>query len=240
MKANILLAFALITALSTLSCSDKTTQEKQATAVIPASSVSGKEFAAKLDELGYFKYVNPKDVQALKDTITKDFDPGASPVTIWDNETGIPKDYRLYMCDGETLFEAGGFTSMLTELQPAFDKIGLKMTVTNHTEEWDTKTNSLNHSITINGNNYTIFKNFKETGWGEAAQTFADIINTELTLQKKEDRVYLIHGGNEGSIIFLNEKQFKYMYSVFTDKEWKPLSVKEWCKVMDVKPLKIN
>lgn len=240
MKTSILLILISITLWSTPACSDKSTPKKASAPVPSITFVDGNDFVKKLDELGYFKYADTKDIKVLKETIAKDFDLGASPVTIWDDETGTPKDYRLYMCDSETLFEAGGFTLMLKEMQPTFDKINFKIAITNHVEEWDTKNNWLNHSITINGHNYTIFKNFREKGWGEAVQTFADIVNTELALQNKEDRIYLINGGNEGHLIFLNEKQFQYMDSIYTDKEWKPLSIKEWCRIMNVEPQKIN
>lgn len=199
----------------------------------------GKDFANHLEKLEYFKYADPKDIKALKQTMIEAYNPAGELVTNWD-ETGTPKDFRLYMCDGEDLFELDGFIKMLDKLQPTFNKIGLKIIVTNHTEEWDETNNWLNHSVTLNGNNYTIFKHFKDAGWGEAAQTFADILNAELTLQGKEDRIYLINGGNDGSLIFLEEKQFRYINTIYRNEQWKPLPVKEWCKVMKVKPQKIN
>lgn len=199
----------------------------------------GRDFVDHLEKLGYFKYADATDIKPLKETMIEAYDPTSLLETIWDDESGIPKDFRLYQCDGENLFEAGGFTSLLKELQPTFDKIGFSIAVTNHIEEWDEKNNWLNHSVTVNGNNYTIFKNFTEIGWGEAAQTFADIINAELTLQNKEERIYLINGANEGMLILLDEKQFNYIDTTYRNKEWKPLSVKEWCRVMKVKPQKI-
>lgn len=199
----------------------------------------GKDFVNELEKMDYFKYADAKDIRALKERMTEAYDPTSSLETIWDDETGTPKDFRIYQCDGEDLFEAGGFMSLLKELQPTFSKIGFTISITDHIEEWDATNNWLNHSIIINGHNYTIFKNFTRTGWGEAAQTFADIINTELALQNKEDRIYLMNGANEGMLVFLNEKQFKYIDTIYRDKEWKPLAVKEWCMVMKVKPQKV-
>ncbi len=50
-----------------------------------------------------------------------------------------------------------------------FNKIGLKLEITNHIEEVDMLTKGLNHELTVNGKRYIIFKNFKDYGWGEAA-----------------------------------------------------------------------
>lgn len=230
--------FALLLFLGTIAFNEKSIAQKNSTAhTIP--SVNGKEFVTNLEKFGYFKYANPKDLDSLKANMINLYDPTNELVTIWDDETGTPKEYRLYTCDSEALFEAGGFMQMLSNLQPTFNKIGLKINVSNHVEEWDTKNNWLNHSVTINRTHYTIFKKFTGTGWGEAVQTFADILNNELRLQNKEDRIYLIHGGNDGRIIFLSNAQFEYIDSIYTNNEWKPLLVADWCREMSVKPQKI-
>ena len=43
---------------------------------------------------------------------------------------------------------------------------------------------------------------------------------------------FLINGGNDGSLIILNEGLYSYFYNTFTDQQWKPLEVKEWAKNM--------
>ncbi|QEE48227.1 hypothetical protein FUA48_01135 [Flavobacterium alkalisoli] len=200
----------------------------------------GKKFVEKLDELGYFKYADKKDKDSLKQELITSFNPNNELVTLWDEESGAPLDYRYYFCDGETLFEQGGFTEILSELQPTFQKIGLEITVTEHQEEWDTENEWLNHSITINNQKYTIFKNFKDYGWGEATQRLVDIINDQLSKQQKEDRLYPVSGGNDGRLIFLSYKQYKYIYSIYKNPEWKPLEIKEWCDIMGVKYMSVK
>jgi len=222
-----------------MACNDKSTTNNTSVTTPAVPVIDGKEFVTNLEKLGYFKYANPKDLDSLKANMIDMYDPTNELVTIWDDKTLTPKDYRLYWCDSEALFEAGGFMQMLDQLQPTFHKIRLELTVARHIEEWDSKNNWLNHSVTINGTNYTIFKNFSGTGWGEAVQTFADILNNELRLQNKEERIYLIHGGNDGRIIFLSPTQFNYIDSIYSNKEWKPLKVNDWCREMDVRPQKI-
>ena len=193
---------------------------------------AARSFVKHLEELEYFKYAEKKDIDSLKNNMIKEYDPTNELVSLWEENSATPKDYRYYFCDNETLFEEGGLTEMLKDMQPTFDKIGLTFKVTDHYEVWDNKQKWLNHTITINKKKYTVFKNFSEMGWNEAAQRLAEILNEELEKQHKEDRVFLVSGGNDGRIIFLTEEQFLYIYSIYKNKQWKPLRVKEWCLEM--------
>ncbi len=206
----------------------------------PVSKVSAKEFVAELEKLGYYKYADKKNIDSLKNDLIENYDPTNELVSIWDDDTGVPLDYRYYWCDGETVYEQGGFTEMLEQVKPTFDKIGLTIKVNDHFEEWDDKNKWLNHRITINGTEYVIFKNFKETGWGEAVMRFAEIINTEAEKQSIDERIFLASGGNDGRLIFLTDELYDYIYSVYNNDEWKPLEVSEWTKAMGIKPMKLN
>ncbi|MFT7012098.1 MAG: hypothetical protein ACJA2M_003052 [Polaribacter sp.] len=203
-----------------------------------ASKVSAKEFVAELEKLGYYKYADKKNIDSLKNDLIENYDPTNELVSIWDDDTGLPLDYRYYWCDGETVYEQGGYTEMLEQVKPTFDKIGLKIKVTDHFEEWDNKKKWLNHRITINGTEYVIFKNFKETGWGEAVMRFAEIINAEAEKQSIDERIFLASGGNDGRLIFLTDELYNYIYSVYNNDQWKPLEVSEWAKAMGIKPMK--
>ena len=202
---------------------------------IPYNKEDAEKFVARLGELGYFKYAKPEDIESLKNTMVDGYDPMSELVSVWEEGMNKPKDYRYYFCDNETLYEDGGLTEMLEDLQPTFDKINLEMIVTDHTEVWDDANKWLNHSITINGTNYILFKNFPEAGWGEAVERLIQILNNELEKQNKEDRVYPVSGGNDGRIIFLSDEQFKYIDSVYKNPLWKPLRLTDWCNTMEVK-----
>ena len=202
--------------------------------------VSATEFVAELEKLGYYKYADKKNINSLKNDLIENYDPTNELVSIWDDDTGVPLDYRYYWCDGETVYEEGGFTELLEQVKPTFEKIGLKIDVTDHFEEWNSKNKWLNHRITINGNEYVIFKNFKDYGWGEAVMRFAQIINQEAENQGIKEKIYLASGGNDGRLIFLTKELYDYIYSVYTNEQWKPLEIKEWMKVMNVKPMKLN
>ncbi len=202
--------------------------------------ISAIEFVSELEKLEYYKYADEKNIDSLKNDLIENYDPTNELVSIWDDDTGVPLDYRYYWCDGETVYEEGGFTELLEQVKPTFDKIGLKINVTDHFEKWDDKNKWLNHRITINGTEYVIFKNFKDYGWGEAVMRFAQIINKEAEKQNIEEKIYLASGGNDGRLIFLTKRLYDYIYSVYTNEEWKPLEVTEWMKVMSIKPMKLN
>src|SRR5690349_3637867 len=102
----------------------------------------------KLAELGYFKYAEPGDIDSLKEDLVSSFSSRILS-TLYDVKTNIPKDFRYYTFDGEEVFEDGGFTSMINDMKGTFDKIGLKLEITNHIEKADT--HSLDHELTVNG-----------------------------------------------------------------------------------------
>lgn len=202
--------------------------------------ISGSEFVEKLDSLGFFKYAEEEHRVSLKTNLIENFDPENELVSIWDDETSTPLDYRYYFCDGETVFEQGGFTEMLDQMKPTFQKLGFKLTIENHFEEWDDKNQWLNHRITINRTEYVIFKNFKDYGWGEAVRRLAEILNMEFAKQEIKERIYLVSGGNDGRLIYLTDELYEYIYQVYTNPMWKPLEVKEWAKVMGVGSMRIE
>lgn len=206
----------------------------------PNQKVSATDFVLKIEELGYYKYADKKNIDSLKKDLIENYDPTNELVSIWDDDSGVPLDYRYYWCDGETVYEQGGFTELLEQVKPTFEKIGLTIRISDHFEEWDTKNDWLNHRITINGTEYVIFKNFKGFGWGEAVMRFAEVINQEAEKQSINERIYLASGGNDGRLIFLTKELYDYIYSVYQNKQWKPLEVSEWMKEMEVQPMKLN
>jgi hypothetical protein len=121
-----------------------------------------------------------------------------------------------------------------------FDKIGLKFEITNHIEDADDLTKGLHHELTVNDKRYIVFKDFQGYGWGEAAQKFAEMVNDQMQIQHKDERLYLINGGNDGAAVFLTDKQYDLLDKVLTNDQWKPLKVDKWCKVFEVEPMPNN
>ena len=190
----------------------------------------------RLEDLGYYKYADLKDLDTLRKDLISSLANYGVLSTVSNEKTFIPLDNRLFLFDGETLFEQDGFMDAIKSMQPLFDKMNFKVGITNHIEEADN--HWLNHRVTINDKPYIIFAHFEGYGWGEAAQRFAEIINDQLELQKKDERLYLINGANDGTSIYLTDDQYKLIDSVLTDEQWKPLPVEKWCKVFQVDPTK--
>lgn len=186
----------------------------------------------ELAKLGYYQYAADTDIAALKSDLTSSLTSGIIS-TIYHERTFLPLDLRLYMLDGETLFEQGGFTDYLREMKPLFEKMDFDLDISHHREEGDAY---IDHHITLNGKTYIIFDHFDGYGWGEAAQRFAEILNDQLALQHKAERIYLINGANDGAAIFLTNAQFKLLDQVLKDDRWKPLPVERWCQVFQVNP----
>lgn len=189
-----------------------------------------KEFVNQLSALGYYKYADANDIDSLKMDLVESISEYGVLSTLHDDETYTPKDYRYYHLNGETVFEKSGFANYLEDMKRLFDKIGLKLDVSNHFAESNAAT-GFNHELTVNGKRYVILHEFQENyGWGVAAKEFAELINDQLEIQNKDERLYLISGGNEGVAVFLTESQFQLIDKLFIDNEWKPLPIDRWSK----------
>lgn len=235
LSIGLILIVAIVGAISERDKKSKAEKlSNKQTIIVKHNHTDAVQFVNKLQNLGYFNYVDPIDLNTIRQGMIEDFDPRNEFCSAWDNNSGTTLDFRYYLCDNEDLFEEGGFTAMLETLQPTFAEIGLKLKINDHSEVINHNTNSLNHTITINEKLYIIFKDFKDVGWGEAAQRLADILNDQLQIQNKDEKVYLINGGNEGKIIFLTEAQFQFIDTIYTNIYLKPLKVKDWCRVMEV------
>lgn len=195
-------------------------------------------FVNKLNDLGYFKYTDYDQLDTLKEIFIYQYNPESElPVAI-DDYSNLPIDYRYYYCDSETIFEADGVRNLIEELRQVFRKMNFKCVVTNHIEEWDDEKEWLNHSLTINGTNYIIFKNYEGYDWDVAIYRIAEILNIELKKQNIDEQFYLINGGNEGKLALLSKAQYKFIYDTFKDKQWKPLEINEWAKEFNIKPIR--
>lgn len=196
--------------------------------------LTAEQVVDSLQKLGYFRYSKPENIDLLKKEIISGLDEHAFLSTLFEeNSPYNSKDYRHHPLDGEELFELGGFTGKLKEMEITFDKMKVKMVVNQHTEAWDDR-KGLYHRITINNKNYIIFNNFKGYGWGEAAQRFADIVNDQLELQGSDERIYLVSAGNDGNAVFLTQDQYKLLDGVLRGETDRPLTVERWCRVMRV------
>jgi hypothetical protein len=200
---------------------------------IPKTTKSAAQFIAWLEELNYFIYADPADLQQIKAELGEGLAQGDDfPIV----ESGRPRykilDPRLYTLDNETLFEQGGMLDSLAEMAPLFTKMNVRMEISDHIEEYDQA--GLNHRITLNGKPYVIFHQWQGYGWGESAQRFADIVNDQLAMQNSNERLYLILGAEDGRAVFLTPEQYGFVRPLIANLRECPLPTQEWCKVWGV------
>lgn len=191
----------------------------------------------RLEQMGYFKYADAGDIEALKREVGRGLNKEGDLSTIF--EKGEPfhsKDYRHYSLDGESLYETGGFVDALNELQPFLEKISFKMSVAGFVEQYDEVHGWINSRIAINGKEYIIFKDFNGDGWSAAPLRFAGIVNDQFAIHGIEDRVYLFGSGNEGRFVLLTEEQYRLLDPILKHPYERPLTTTEWCRVLQIKP----
>lgn len=135
------------------------------------------EVIKRLDELGYFKYVDSTKIAELKSEISQSFNAYNILSTVSDDETLLPFDYRLYVCDGEALFEVGGMEEYLAYARHAFEKRGLQLEWTDEISE--VNGTYWNHRITVNGKVYVAFEGKMDGNevWGIAQLNFYRMLN---------------------------------------------------------------
>ena len=181
----------------------------------------------RLEQLHYFRFALPSDIERLKADVADSLSRYGVLSTIESSLTGLPLDLRYYELDGETLFERGGFREKLDQMQPLFKQLGLRLEVTEYTEQ--RSGSGLDLSFRLNGKKYVAFHRYTgKCGWSTAASRFAEIVNDQLSLQQSHERLFLINSGNDGAAVFLSPDQFGLVDAVLKDQLWKPLRLKEW------------
>jgi heme/copper-type cytochrome/quinol oxidase subunit 2 len=190
------------------------------------ASITGQTFVDTLTSLGYFKYTDTKNLGTLKKEIERVFDKVKVLTTISEEKKPFQcYCYRLYSCDGETLFELGGVEDYLRDIKPTFDKLKIPLQwKDDHFSDDATK-----HSIIINDKKYFPFKGDPNDlrAWGIATKNFVEIINDQLIIHNSDERVYPILFNNDGHIIFLTEKQYHFV-SQYLDKTERPMEINLW------------
>ncbi|MEO7311718.1 MAG: hypothetical protein ABIX01_15045 [Chitinophagaceae bacterium] len=190
------------------------------------SSITGQSFVDTLTELGYFKYTDTQNLDTLKKEITSVFDQHKVLTTVSYMKPPFQSFcYRLYSCDGETLFELGGVEDYLKDIKPTFDKLNIPF----HWKDDHFSEDATEHTVVINDKKYYPFKGDPNDlrAWGIATKNFVEIINDQLAIYNSDERVYPILFNNDGHIIFLTDKQYQFG-SQYLDKTERPMEINLW------------
>ena len=74
----------------------------------------------RLESLGYYKYADTNNLDTLKKDLISSLAEYGVLSTVYNEKNFIPLDNRLFLFDGETLFEQDGFTDAIKNMRPLF------------------------------------------------------------------------------------------------------------------------
>ncbi len=199
-----------------------------------------KQFVEGLAKRGYFRYADPADEDQLWREMYGWYDSESTLTTIPDDETGQPLDYRLYVCDGEDLFDTDGVLNLLKELRPSFDRMNFRCEIGSCELSHIAESDDTDMSLSINGTCYVIRKRCGGANCFETSMRLGQILNAELAKQDVAERVYLINGGSEGMLVFLTPELQEYILPFYSNPAWTPLEPGEWGQVMGLEEAAVD
>lgn len=207
------------------SASSKIRNENPKTQV--QKKLNGKEIVDGLEELGYFILTDSIELKEVK----VDFEKSYTDLTFFQGPTrGETLDFmdnRYFWVDCEELFEIGGLTEYLGQVQRTFKKLGLNLDYGNEQSSQDEI--NWKHTIEINGNEYVAFDGqFSDIDWGIAYVNFIEMLNSELRHQGSSEQFYPINCANDGSFVLLTVQQLVFVNSHYPINKEHPTTMSNW------------
>ena len=150
-------------------------------------------FGNELLKNDFLKYANQFKIDTLKTKLKKSF-------YIYDEEI-----YKFVHIDAEELAEFN-FTFFLPQLNRMLHKRNLNLTI-NLTKNYQTTYEIILNDEVVKLYSKDQLDNFKF--WDSAPRIFFKKINEILKINKKDERFYLLYGGNDLAVLLLTEKQFE-------------------------------
>lgn len=187
------------------------------------------EFVQKLENLGYFSMTPENELDSSKTYLLQMFKEHQffDGKSFYDSIYNV--DYRFYPLDGEELYEEGGLTVYLDDVNRTLSKLGV--TLNYEKEQVRISADSIHHTIIINGTEYVAYVGvYNEYAWCIAAYNFAKMLNKELAKQQSEERIYLISSGNEGRLVFLTKDLYRFVRSILPKDDERPMETEEWLR----------
>jgi hypothetical protein len=219
MKQSILLIFSFLI----FGCNSKA----QNNTIEKKTKLNGKQIVEELDKLNFFNLTSKSELAEEKLDIERTYNELNFFEGKLRGETLEFLDNRFYFVDCEELFEVGGLTNYLKIVKPTFEKLGLKLNFSNEKSK-ETK-ESWKHTIELNGKEYVAFdNNFGDLDWGIAYVKFIEMLNSELEVQKSEERFYPISAQNDGKIVLLTKKQFEFIKENYPNDNEHPKTLEDW------------
>ena len=199
-----------------------------------ASLKDFEQIVEELEKLNFFNLTSKSELKAEKLDIEKSY----NELNFFEGKSKDESleflDNRFYSIDCEELFEVGGLVEYLKKVKPTFEKLGLKL---EYSYEKSSQTKEhLKHTIELNGKEYVAFdNNFGDLDWGIAYVKFIEMLNSELKVQKNEERFYPISAQNDGRFVMLTQKQFEFVKENYPNDNEHPKTLEDWKNVNGIK-----
>lgn len=203
---------------------EKEPEKQQKTA---KHKLTGKQIIVELEKLNFFNLTEKKDLKEAKAEFEKSYNELNFFEGKMEGESVIFTDNRFYFIDTETLFEGGGLIQYLETVKKSFDKLDLKLEIS---DEFNNQTEKhWTHKIKLNGKEYIAFDNdFGDTDWGISFIYFIEMLNDQLKIQKSNERFYPIRSGNDGEMVLLTKEQFEFVKANYPNDKEHPQEINEW------------
>jgi hypothetical protein len=224
----------LLLSISFLSCNSKAQNnasekepEKQQEKVNP--KLTGKQIVAGLEKLNFFNLTEKEDLKETKTEFERSYNEQHFFEGEMKGESLIFTDNRFYIIDCETLFEVGGLIQYLETVKKTFDKLNLKLKIS---DEFNNQTEKhWTHKIKLNGKEYLAYDNdFGENDWGISFVNFIEMLNDQLKLQHSNEQFYPISSGNDGKMVLLTKEQFEFVKANYPNDKEHPKEINDWKK----------
>ncbi|MCD0467310.1 hypothetical protein [Flavobacterium sp. ENC] len=192
------------------------------------TKMTGKQVISNLENLNFFNLTNKSDLKTAKIEFEKSYNELSFFEGVM-NEDLTFTDNRFYFIDSETLFEGGGLIQYLEIIKQLFDKLNLKLVISDEVNIQTEK--HWTHKIKLNGKEYSAYdSDFGELDWGIAYINFIEMLNDQLKLQNSDNQFYPISSGNDGRIVLLTKEQFEFVMVNYPSDKNNPKNINDWKK----------
>ena len=151
----------------------------------------GLKLADELEPMGFYKYVSPDQIAAIKAEIAEDA------------ADGFLGAGRAFDANCESLAE-GGVKDLLDDLRPALEVEGVELGDIG--QSYDPETTG--YILTVGADQHAMWSGSEaKQAWELTTTRAAGLINRWLTEAGSQERVHLLHGGEDGVFVLLTPGQ---------------------------------
>ncbi len=173
---------------------------------------------AKLEELRFFKYLNPNKKDIVHQEMFKDYQ--------GDGVLKFPIDglNRIFWIDAESIYEGDGIKDQINGMIPMFKGMGFELNIGKYVEEFDGEKYS-KRTIEINGREYDASN---ASDWATAFNTGFRLVDELLNELNLEERVFGLFMDETSTLIILNDVQFNYLTNLIPEgSTYRPVDIKK-------------